>query len=221
MKFNFKFDDLIGYAQLTAEPGPYDAIPSQGGLICEFVPSSAPRPDFLAAAGALAFYGDIERQIVTESEIGNVVASGIAKLLQQDFMHIPNVSFQPKDPVRMPNIASLEIPGIVASAPVSNGAFQNRELILSLPEASARVGWSMALPRIDVPTNALHLAQQYPTFSVGWWAPFIATVLLLADTFQIGCIRVPKISEPDANRIRPLLRSLDMRIEVGEIIPSK
>ena len=136
-------------------------------------------------------------------------------------MHIPNVSFQPKDPVRMPNIASLEIPGIVASAPVSNGAFQNRELILSLPEASARVGWSMALPRIDVPTNALHLAQQYPTFSVGWWAPFIATVLLLADTFQIGCIRVPKISEPDANRIRPLLRSLDMRIEVGEIIPSK
>lgn len=217
MKFTYMFDDMLRTSEINCVAEHYDSFPSPSKLLIEFIPSGTIRPNILAVAGALTFRSSIEGQVSVGNPIDRPVAEALAKLLDQSYLHLPQVNFRPREPKRMPVTAALEIVGSTPPPEVKNHFQQDREIRFRLHASSKRIGWSMELPDVDIPSNAWLIAKDHEPFSLDWWGPFVAVVLVLADTFEFGVVRLPKVlDKSDEKKLRDLLRSLDMVLQVDQ-----
>ncbi|WCZ39364.1 hypothetical protein [Corynebacterium jeddahense] len=217
MIFSFVFDDIVGFSKLSASAEEYDGIPQPTKLQFEFI---SPRPvnsNSIAAAGTLCFGRYIEGRVSYQGHIDRPVAEALQSYLGQPYVYFSGVDFRPKDPCRRPNIASLNLANSNLPTPAATNSFErDREFVLTFHDSSRRVGWSMELPYIDIPANISRFQENLEPFSRDWWSPLIAVVILIADAFEIGTIRIPRLNGPGATELRKVLRSIDMRLEVGE-----
>lgn len=217
MKIDYSFDDIVGFSKLKATAEEYDGTPAPSTLQYEFI---SPRPsnnNVVAAAGVLAFGEFIEGKVTVAGPVDRPVAQSLQDFLGQAHVHFSDMDFRPKDPNRRPNIAALNIAETkTTELEVVNSFDQDREFILTLHDATSRVGWSMDLPRIDIPSNAGLLARGREPFTASWWGPYLAVSIMIAEAFQIGTIRLPKFVGTREAVLRNVLRALDMRLEISE-----
>lgn len=215
MKVEFRYDDLLRMSEMECFAEDYDAFLKVSRLLVEFVPNGAIRTDLLAVAAACAFRRGIEGSLDPGGKIDRPVAEAITLFLEQNLIDFPEINFRPKEPKRMPNVFAIEVVGETDSPVVSNSAFQDRELCLRLSNSSKVAGSSMELPNVNIPTNAWVLASAYPKYSIEWWGPFIATAIILTDTFEVGTIKISQVLDRgDEHLLRQLLRTIDMRLIV-------
>lgn len=216
MKFSYSFDDIVGFSQVSAIAEEYDGSPTPRKLQNEFI---SPRPvsaNSLATAGVLAFGPFVEGKVTVDGEVDRPVAEGLQNFLRQPFVHFSKVSFRPKEPNRRPNRALLNTASSELDLPeIANGFDRDREFLLTFHDSSKRVGWSMDLPNIDIPSNAGVFAAHFEPFTREWWAPFIAATVLLAEAFEIGTVWLPEFRGTGDRGLRDALRAIDMRLEIG------
>ena len=118
----------------------------------------------------------------------------------------------------MPNIAAVTVKGKTPILEVQNSADRDRSFNFEIHNSAKRVGWSMELPNISVPSNAQLMASAHEKFTLNWWGPFVATVILMADAFQIGTIRLPYMYRDEAKSLRDLLMSIEFKLVVDEYL---
>ncbi|QQU89076.1 hypothetical protein I6I68_03645 [Corynebacterium glucuronolyticum] len=218
MEIKYQTDDLLRYTQIVAIPQEYDAASPYDTLYFEFVSPAIVRMNLLAVAGVCAFRQSIEAQLKVERSIDRPVAEAIGRFLHQPGFHISKVDFRPKDPTRMPNIAAVTVKGKTPILEVQNSADRDRSFNFEIHNSAKRVGWSMELPNISVPSNAQLMASAHEKFTLNWWGPFVATVILMADAFQIGTIRLPYMYRDEAKSLRDLLMSIEFKLVVDEYL---
>ncbi|TVX76182.1 hypothetical protein [Corynebacterium sp. NML180780] len=216
MKFSYSFDDIVGFSDIVGVPEDYDGSPTPRKLQSEFISPRPIPPNVLATAGVLAFRPFIEGKVSVDGEIDRPVAESLQSYLEQSFVHFSAVTFRPKDPNRRPNSALLNTTSSgLTLPPIDNSFDQDREFQLTFHDSSKRVGWSMDLPNIDIPSNAGAFAAPYAPFTREWWSPFIAVTVLFAEAFEIGTVRLPVFRGQGERALRDVLRSIDMRLVIG------